>query len=81
MASSCSWNIFLTALEAAGTAPEETLIVGDSFDADIVPARELGLSAVWVASESQPADRADVPNFIMEHFPETPETFWTRWIG
>ena len=39
-------RIFARGLEAAGTAPEETIYVGDSYFVDVVGARQAGLGAV-----------------------------------
>jgi REG-2-like HAD superfamily hydrolase len=41
--------MFATALRLCGASPEHVLHVGDSFEADIRPARELGLRTFWVA--------------------------------
>lgn len=40
--------IFRVALDALDAAPERTAMVGDSWSADIVPAHELGMTAVWL---------------------------------
>ncbi len=57
-------RIFQIALEALGCAPDEALVVGDSYDRDIVPAKSLGCKTVWLRSgnEELPAeqDRADI---------------------
>ena len=71
-------NIFRAALEAAGTPPGETLLVGDSYEADIVPARTMGLETLWVRSRGGSPEH-DGP--ILEQFPEHPEPFWRRWIA
>lgn len=41
-------RIFLLALERAGCAPEEAVMIGDRLDNDIAPAKALGMKAVWV---------------------------------
>ena len=41
-------RVFHHALEATRSTPETTWMVGDNLDADIAPAVELGLYAVWV---------------------------------
>ncbi len=40
-------DIFQWALERAGCAPEEAVMIGDRIDADIAPARSLGLRTIW----------------------------------
>ncbi len=39
---------FLRALDAVGCAPEDALMVGDSYAEDIAPAAALGLATAWV---------------------------------
>lgn len=41
-------RIFETALQEAGVAPEEALMVGDDWEADVIGARTLGMPAVYV---------------------------------
>lgn len=41
---------FKTVMDFFGRGPEETVMIGDSIDADIKPAKELGLSTVLVSS-------------------------------
>lgn len=43
--------IFRAALNRAGVPPCESVMVGDSWDADVMGARKLGLSAVWFNRE------------------------------
>ena len=40
-------GIFRLGVKRAGVAPEETLVVGDSYTKDIVPASEAGCRTVW----------------------------------
>lgn len=40
-------RIFGLGVEALGFSPEEVLVVGDSYDKDIVPAHSLGCRTVW----------------------------------
>ena len=40
-------GIFQLGIEALGMPPEEIVVVGDSLENDILPARELGCRAVW----------------------------------
>lgn len=41
-------RIFEIALERAGCKPEETVMVGDRLDNDIVPANEIGMITIWI---------------------------------
>lgn len=43
--------IFRLGVEALGLLPEETVVVGDSYDKDIVPAKQAGCRAVWLKGE------------------------------
>ena len=41
-------RIFLSALESLDLPPSRVVFVGDSYERDIVPARELGMKTVWI---------------------------------
>ena len=44
-------RIYELGVEALGLAPEEVVVVGDSFPKDIVPAKTLGCKAYWFKGE------------------------------
>lgn len=44
-------SIFRLAVDAMGLAPDETIVVGDSYDKDIIPAKQAGCHAVWLKGE------------------------------
>ncbi len=44
-------RIFTLGVEALGIAPEEVVVVGDSYDKDIVPAKKAGCQTVWIKGE------------------------------
>ena len=48
--------MFRAALAALDAAPATTIMIGNSLDNDIVPARHLGLRTLLVAIEAQPPD-------------------------
>jgi putative hydrolase of the HAD superfamily len=51
---------FLFALQALGTRPEESLVVGDSIRRDIVPAHKLGLKTAYASyGDWRPAEKMD----------------------
>ena len=56
-------RIFQIALERLGSRPDEAVMVGDSWSADIVGARGAGIRAIWFNREdgATPSDPADVP--------------------
>jgi putative hydrolase of the HAD superfamily len=60
-------RVFRIALEATGSTPETAWMVGDSLSADIAPAVELGLHAVWVdeAGNGLPDDAPTRPDRIV----------------
>lgn len=41
-------RIFLTAMQKAHCAPEHAIMIGDRIDNDIIPAKELGMTTVWI---------------------------------
>lgn len=44
-------KIFELGVKALGVAPEETLVVGDSYGKDIVPAEKLGCQVLWIKGQ------------------------------
>lgn len=44
--------IFRIALDSCGASAEETVVVGDSYDRDIVPAKSLGCTTIWLKGRS-----------------------------
>lgn len=44
-------QIFVLGAEALGLKPDEAVVIGDSYDKDIVPARQAGCHAVWLKGE------------------------------
>ncbi len=61
-------RVFRHALESTSSTPETAWMVGDSLTADIAPAVELGLHAVWVdeARSGLPADAPTRPDRIVK---------------
>jgi len=45
-------QIFALAVNALGMKPEEIIVVGDSYDKDIVPAHSIGCHTVWLRGEA-----------------------------
>jgi YjjG family noncanonical pyrimidine nucleotidase len=54
--------IFRHALERLGCGPDETVMIGDSWTADVEGARSAGIRAIWFnrAGDARPAAAADV---------------------
>lgn len=68
--------IYRLGLEAAGSRPEETLAVGDSYGKDIVAATSLGCHAVWLRGQgwdNADAERdASIADAVIAHLSELP---------
>ena len=60
-------RIFTLGVEALGLKPEEVIVVGDSIDKDIIPARQAGCQTVWFRGEGWTDDPVDesVPDRII----------------
>jgi putative hydrolase of the HAD superfamily len=52
-------RIFSLGVEALGQKPDEVVVVGDSIDKDIVPARQAGCHTVWFRGEGWTDDPVD----------------------
>jgi putative hydrolase of the HAD superfamily len=65
-------RVYKHALEATGSMPGNTWMVGDSLQADIAPAVEMGLHAVWVdeAGDGLPDDAPVEPHRIVRAITE-----------
>ena len=44
-------QIFVLGAEALGLKPDEAVVIGDSYDKDIVPAKQAGCHTVWFKGE------------------------------
>lgn len=52
-------RIFALGVEALGLKPEECIVIGDSYDKDIVPANKIGCRTVWIKGEGWTDDEPD----------------------
>ena len=54
-------------LLALGLKPDEAVVIGDSYDKDIVPARQAGCHAVWLKGEgwSEKAYDESLPDAVI----------------
>lgn len=61
-------RIFNIALERAGVAPEDTFMIGDRIDNDILPAKNIGMKTIWVQQGFGGLwvikNDSELPNFI-----------------
>ncbi len=75
-------DIFQAAVDRGGSSPSETLLVGDSYEADIEAASRCGLATIWITSRAEheaKSSRVDVGPWI-ESFPHDTAAFWRGWI-
>jgi len=72
-------EIFRIALRRLGLAPGDCLMVGDSFDRDVVPAKRLGLRAVWLRGPSpRPCPDPELPDAVVNSLRELPGVLGIR---
>lgn len=59
-------RIFEHGVKALGVLPDETLVIGDSYRKDIVPAESIGCQAIWLKGKGWTAEEDAVlhPNII-----------------
>ena len=65
-------RIFQMGVEAMGLTPGEVVVVGDSMDKDIIPAKSIGCQTVWYEGEQwtdDPVDRS-IPHHIIKDLDE-----------
>jgi putative hydrolase of the HAD superfamily len=70
--------IFRHAIHELGCDPGNVLMVGDSFERDIRPAKSMGMKTAWLESASQ-RERADVSlvDFRLQHLADLPSALST----
>jgi putative hydrolase of the HAD superfamily len=58
--------IFNIAVEALGLQPFECVVIGDSYDRDIVPAKQLGCKTIWLKGKSwfEPSETSSADHVI-----------------
>ena len=80
--------IFEHCLELAGKLPSECLVVGDSFELDIEPARNMGFSTAWILSRPEREKAAiarmlrkeiDAPHFVAADLEDLERIIRTAW--
>ena len=64
--------IYRLGVEATGTSADEVLVVGDSYDKDMVPAKAVGCQAVWLRGEGWKPEVVDesLPDAIISSIGE-----------
>ena len=75
-------EIFMIAGLAAGATPEEMIMVGDSYQADICGAAEFGMKTIWMNRHSESAiSGVIVPNYMVHSEEELLALLCYRSIG
>lgn len=73
------FEIFNIALEQAGCKPNESVMIGDRLDNDIIPAKRLGMQTVWVrqgfARMQQVKSKTEKPDYIIENIGDILDIF------
>lgn len=66
--------IFRLAVETAGCPAEQTIVVGDSYTKDIVPARQAGCHAIWFKGEGWTDEEHDesLPDAVITSLDQLP---------
>ncbi|MDR1628778.1 MAG: HAD family hydrolase [Oscillospiraceae bacterium] len=74
-------RLFTIALEQAGCAPQQAVMVGDRLDNDIEPAKKTGMKTVWCkqgfGALQSPRSAESVPDYQIESLADLPRLFYT----
>jgi HAD superfamily hydrolase (TIGR01662 family) len=67
-------RIFEYALDKANCLPQETCMIGDRLDNDILPARSLGMKTVWIkqgfGALQKPLSKSEEPDYTINNLTE-----------
>jgi putative hydrolase of the HAD superfamily len=64
-------GIFLQALDRLGCTPKEALFVGDTFGADVVGSKSIGMDSVWLNRKAEPVPESVIePDFVLAKLEE-----------
>lgn len=67
--------IFEEALSMAGCRPEDAIMVGDRLDNDIIPAKAVGMTTVWIRNGLSGWQTSDIPDYILDTLTELKNLF------
>ncbi len=72
-------QIFQIALDRANCKPEESVMVGDRIDNDIIPANKIGMTTVWIRQGyggcAEPKAKEELPDYTVHNLTEVAELF------
>jgi len=64
-------DIFLEAFDLLGINPEDTIFVGDSYEADVVGSKGVGMNVIWINKHYEPIkDGRFKPDYVVSNFSE-----------
>lgn len=64
-------GIFSFALRQLGVSPHESYVLGDSYERDIVPSKQLGCSTIWLCGKSwKVTPKTEAADFTIHRFEE-----------
>jgi putative hydrolase of the HAD superfamily len=59
-------KIFFAALDRLGVSPKEALFVGDTFGADVIGSKSIGMDSVWLNRKGEPVPESVVePDYVL----------------
>ncbi len=58
--------LFQRAIDALGVCTSRILFVGDDYDLDILPAKQLNLATAWIGQTDRVSDSTATPDFIIQ---------------
>ena len=72
-------RIFEYALDKANCSPQETCMIGDRLDNDILPAKSLGMKTVWIkqgfGALQKPLSKSEEPDYTINNLTELLKIF------
>ena len=74
-------RIFEYALDKANCTPQETCMIGDRLDNDILPAKSLGMKTVWIkqgfGALQKPLSKSEEPDYTINNLAELLKIFFS----
>jgi len=67
-------DIFLKAFDLLRIKPEDAIFIGDSFEADVIGSKGVGMDAIWINKNGEPLKEGNLkPDYIVSNFSEIKE--------
>lgn len=62
-------DIFLEALGLLRVKPEDAIFIGDSYEADVVGSKGVGMDVIWISKSDEPVEKRGLrPDFTVSNF-------------